>query len=124
MLQSEDTMSIISSSRSHNFDSDAPLVIRRATGADRGALERLAGRDSAIVPEGPMLVAEVGGELRVAATLDGKVAIADPFTRTAELLALLRTRAHQLTSAERRPLRIVARTAPPRRGHALRERAA
>jgi hypothetical protein len=117
-------MSIITSIKQYNFDHDAPVVIREATAGDAATLQRLAQRDSATLPEGRMLVAEVGGEPRAAMTLDGKSAIADPFARTAELLALLRTRAHQVTSAERRPLRVIARTATRQRAHSLRERAA
>jgi hypothetical protein len=117
-------MSIIRSHKPRTFDLDAPLVIREATAADNEALERLAQRDSADLPEGRMLVAEIAGEPRAAVTLDGKSAIADPFARTAELLALLGTRARQVKGAESRPLRIVARTAPRHRRHAVRQRAA
>jgi hypothetical protein len=116
-------MSIIRTSTRSTYDFDAPLVIREASAADRQALQRLAERDSAIVPEGRTLIAEVAGEPRAAVTLDGKVAIADPFARTAELLALLRTRAHQMTSAERRPLRIIARSAARPGTRSLHERA-
>lgn len=120
-------MSIITSPRRHNIEHDAPLVLREATAADRERLERLAELDSTTLPEGGMLVAEINGELRAAVTLDGKAEIADPFARTAEVLALLRTRADQLSRYERRPLRIVARSArrSSRSGsRALRERAA
>jgi hypothetical protein len=43
-----------------------------------------------------MLLAEIGGELRAAVPLDGGPAIADPFQRTAELVALLAERAQQI----------------------------
>jgi hypothetical protein len=73
------------------------LTIRMAVSADAAALSRLAQLDSAPPPEpGPMLVAEVGGELRAALPLDGEPAIADPFQRTAELVAILAERAQQL----------------------------
>jgi hypothetical protein len=84
------------------------LTIRTAGPADRPALLRLAQLDS--VPpsrrktlEGqdgvdpvPTLIAEVAGELRAAITLDDGLAIATPFERTAELVALLRGRAAHL----------------------------
>jgi hypothetical protein len=73
------------------------LTIRMAVSADAAALGRLAQLDSAPAPEPvPMLVAEVEGELRAALPLDGGPAIADPFQRTAELVAMLVARARQL----------------------------
>lgn len=80
------------------------LTIRMAVSADAAALDRLAQLDSASPPGPvPMLVAEVDGELRAALPLDGGRAIADPFQRTAELVALLAERARQLrTPAPRR----------------------
>jgi hypothetical protein len=94
------------------------LTIRVAVSADAAALNRLAQLDSAPPPARvPVLVAEVGGELRAALPLDGGPAIADPFRRTAELVAILADRARQLTPLPRRvarrwrPLR-AARPAP------------
>lgn len=73
------------------------LTIRLAVSADTPALRRLAELDSAPQPEPvPMLVAEVGGELRAALPIGGGPAIADPFQRTAELIAMLSQRARQL----------------------------
>jgi hypothetical protein len=57
-----------------------------------------------------MVVAEVDGEIRAAVSLSDGTAIADPFHRTADLVALAETRAHQLRTRARRPLRVVART--------------
>lgn len=69
------------------------ITIRPAYGDDDHALTRLATLDSAPVPSGPLLLAEVDGELRAAlATSDGTV-IADPFFRTVEVIALLRRHA-------------------------------
>jgi hypothetical protein len=73
------------------------LTIRLATPADLPMLRRLAQLDTAPAPRlGPMLVAEVGGELHAALPLDGGPAIADPFRRSAELVAMLATRAKAL----------------------------
>ena len=79
-----------------------PISIRMASGDDDAALRRLAGRDSAAVPAGPLLVAEVGGELRAAIALERGAVIADPFRHTGELVALLRTRARSRLGAGRR----------------------
>jgi hypothetical protein len=79
------------------------LTIRMAVSGDAAALGRLAELDSAPRPgAGPMLVAEVGGELRAALPLDGGRAIADPFRPTAELVAPLVGRARQLEASEPR----------------------
>jgi hypothetical protein len=74
----------------------AGVTIRDAVRADLDALERLAQRDTARRPDYPMLVAEVGGELRAAYSLSETRSIADPFHRTAELVELLEVHARQL----------------------------
>jgi hypothetical protein len=82
------------------------LTIRMAVPADAEALRRLAQLDSAPPPAPvPMLVAEVGGELRAALPLDGGRAIADPFRRTAEFVAILAERTRQLAPPPRRAAR-------------------
>lgn len=73
---------------------------------DAPSLNRLAQLDSASVPAGQLVVAEVGGELWAARQIDGPLAIADPFRPTADLLALLALRGGQL-----------ARDTPRRRRH-------
>jgi len=81
------------------------LTIRMAVSADAEALGRLAQLDSVPPPAPvPLLVAEVGGELRAALPLDGGPAIADPFRRTAELVAILAERTRQLARPPRRPV--------------------
>lgn len=80
------------------------LTIRMAVSADAAALSRLAELDSAPPPKPVlMLVAEVGGELRAALPLGGGPAIADPFRRTTELVAMLVERARQLEAPAHRP---------------------
>jgi hypothetical protein len=72
------------------------LTLRYGSAADAERLRRLAQLDSARVPSGPVLVAEVDGLLRAALPLDGTGALADPFHHGADLLELLRLRAAQL----------------------------
>jgi hypothetical protein len=60
------------------------------------AIERLAQLDSARPPDGPVLVAAVGGEPVAALPLDGGPAIADPFQPTAALVSLLELRVAQM----------------------------
>jgi hypothetical protein len=73
------------------------LTIRRLAGdEDRYRLERLAQLDSRRVPEGRFLGVEVEGRLLAAISLETGESIADPFSRTAELRALLELRAAQL----------------------------
>ena len=72
------------------------ITLRLASPADAGRLGTLAQLDCARVPGGEVLIAEVDGRLRAALSVDGGDAIADPFHRTADVLALLRLRAAQL----------------------------
>src|SRR3954452_12393932 len=88
--------------------SETPLVIRLATQADQVPLTRLAQVDSAPPLEGRVVLVEADGGIRAALALADGRAIADPFIRTAEMLAVLETRAAQLsaanTSAPARPI--------------------
>lgn len=59
------------------------------------AIARLAQLDSAPVPSPPLLVAEIGGELRAAMSLADGAVVADPFHPTRELVELLELRAEQ-----------------------------
>ena len=86
------------------LDEGLGITIRFAYPDDTAALRRLATLDSKPVPGGPLLVAEVGGELWAAVSItDGGPPIADPFRYTAELVTLLQERAHRLTRGPRRP---------------------
>ena len=74
----------------------AAVTIRYARPGDALALLDLAGLDSSRAPEGVVLVAEVGGQLWAALSLDDQHAIADPFRPSGELSFLLAERARQL----------------------------
>ncbi len=79
------------------------LVIRTATASDAEALQRLAALDSQSLPGGPHLLAELDGQAVAALSrTDGSV-VADPFSRTDTIVALLRRRAEQLTGVRERP---------------------
>jgi hypothetical protein len=80
----------------HGTDIHDSITIRHAEPEDGAALRRLAGRDSAKMPEGALLVALVGDELRAAVPVGGGDAIADPFHPTAEIVRLLTARAEQM----------------------------
>jgi hypothetical protein len=84
------------------------VVLRIATPADRPALQRLAERDSDVVPALPILLAESGGRLAAAWSMSEQRAIADPFAPTAHLIALLREHAGAGSPARGR-----RRLAPP-----------
>jgi hypothetical protein len=84
------------------LDDGLGITIRFAYPDDAAAVRRLAALDSQPVPPGPLLVAEVAGELWAAVSVTGVPrAIADPFNHTAELISLLRERADRLTHSPR-----------------------
>ena len=78
------------------------VSIYRAGPDDQLALDRLAELDSQPPPTEPMLIAALDGQLQAAIPLRGGPAIADPFHRTAQLVALLELRAAQLNSRSSR----------------------
>ena len=74
----------------------AAVTVRRATKEDSRTLVRLAQLDQAATPADPVLIGELFTRPVAALSLgDGNV-VADPFTPTAEVVALLRLRARQL----------------------------
>ena len=85
-----------SNSRRPGSAADLTIVIRPSRPEDDRTLARLAALDSATVPAEPLLVAEADGALRAALSLHDGAVIADPFHRTAPLVALLTARAGQL----------------------------
>ncbi len=86
------------------------VTIRWATPADESALERVAALDSKRLPNGPLLVAAVDGQIRAAVSTSGDAAIADPFFPSLDLVRLLSTRRDQLR--ERQPQKPVLRLEP------------
>lgn len=93
-----------------NGRADHGFCVRPHRSDDALALRRLAALDSAEVPSGALLVAEVRGELWAAVAVASGVAVADPFRPTAELVRLLRLRAEQLRREDERPVERAGRT--------------
>ena len=77
------------------------ITIRHSTSEDQLELARLAALDDRPQIGREALLGFVDGELKAAVALLGDKAIADPFTRTAELVELLRLRASQTPADER-----------------------
>ena len=74
-------------------------TVRIAEPRDFTDLKRLAALDSARMPQGTLLVGEVGGAIQAALPVAGGRAIANPFVRTLELVDMLELRAKQLRAA-------------------------
>jgi hypothetical protein len=99
----------------------ARVTLRPATGKDDEELARLAALYDRPLPSGPLLVAEVDGELQAALTLTGGQELMEPYLPTAALVELLALRAKhlrdQMTPAElakadgSADLRVLARVA-------------
>ena len=75
---------------------DARVTFRHALPADFAALAVLAELDSSRPPRGAVLVAEAGGELWAAISLDDSHLVANPFRPTGELAHRLLARAREL----------------------------
>ena len=89
------------------------VTIRHAGPQDAVALKLLAMLDSTKPLGGPVLVAESGGLVLAAISLqDGRVA-ADPFFPTADLVELLRARAERLETDPTPHRRLLARRLQP-----------
>jgi hypothetical protein len=96
--------------------SSPQIAIRLATSADRAALTRLAALDSAPVPFGTTLVADLDGEIVAARQLTAAGSIANPFLQTRDARELLDLRANQLPiSTSARPRRYLPGFVPRRR---------
>jgi hypothetical protein len=72
------------------------VTLRRYSAEDHGRLTHLAALDSSKPPPQPVVVAEVGGELRAALSLNDGSLVADPFHLTGGVTDLLRAYARQL----------------------------
>ena len=82
----------------------AGVTVRPATAADETAIRHVAALDSTRPPRGTVLVAtDHAGVVAALGVEDGKV-VADPFARTADVVALLRERARQIAPSARRSL--------------------
>jgi hypothetical protein len=81
------------------------LTIRSATAADTAALARLAALDSSVIPTGDIFVAEQDDRLIAAVSARDGAAIADPFTRSADAVEILRRRARQVAGRSVQPRR-------------------
>jgi hypothetical protein len=81
------------------------VTLRYARPDDALELLDLAELDSSTAPQGVVLIAEVGGRIWAAHSLDDGHAVADPFHPTGELSFLLAERARQLASASKPPRR-------------------
>ena len=93
------------------------ITIRPGYADDQKALARLAALDSASLPAGPLLVAELDGELSAALSLHDGTSIADPFRPTAAIVALLRAHAAAARPTPRtRPRRGLQPRLSPARG--------
>jgi hypothetical protein len=75
------------------------IVIRVARPDDRPALERLQDLADRRLPDVPLIVAEVDGDLLAAAPTTGGAVVSDPFRVTLDVAELLRLRSSQLRSA-------------------------
>lgn len=78
--------------------SNHDLTIRMLNEGDEPALSHLAQRDSAAIPVGELLGAELDGALIAAVTVShpDRRALADPFVATEQAVTLLDLRARQL----------------------------
>jgi hypothetical protein len=72
------------------------ITIRRLGPSDEAAIERLVELDSGNRPAGALMGVEIEGRLLVAGSIETGASVADPFSRTAELRALLEIRIAQM----------------------------
>lgn len=90
---------------------DATLAIRLADDADVTSVARLAALDSAPIPESPLLLGLLDARPVVALSLRTGAVVADPFTPTLDVIALVRRRSERLGGS--------ALPRPPRRRRAF-----
>ena len=97
-----------------------PVTIRPATRADLPAVASLAELDSARVPGGRVLLAELRGSVVAAISLKSGELFADPFVSTADVVRDLRAKAAEVKLADdreagRRETSLMARVREVRR---------
>ena len=103
----------------HETQLNSEMTIRRMDLGERDhdAVAKLAELDSSGRLAGPVLGIEVEGRLLAAISVDTGKVIADPFSRTTELRALLKLRADQLQTRHdgraRRPSRLLGKRTRP-----------
>jgi hypothetical protein len=90
----------MSGNHSPKVTHDDGIRIRRLSRGDQAEVERLSQLDSRRLPENGLLGVEVEGRLVAAISLTTGESIADPFSRSGELRALLELRAAQLRRRE------------------------
>ena len=95
-----------------NGQATAGVAIRWTDSDDNHFLADVAARDSQELAEGPWLVAEVEGKALAVLSLSTGAFVADPFSRTTELRALVELRAKQLGKRRARRRRLFSRTRP------------
>jgi hypothetical protein len=79
-------------------------VIRQATSADASVVQHLSVLDSARDLSGEeILIGEIAGEPVAAFSISSGRVVADPFKKTARLVAHMRLRASAMTAAQRTP---------------------
>jgi hypothetical protein len=84
---------------------DTRVTFRHAVPADAQALTELAQLDSSRAPRGDVIVADAGGELWAAVSLEDGHAVANPFRPSGELTFRLSERARELHGAGRHTTR-------------------
>jgi hypothetical protein len=92
------------------------ITIRRLGHGDETAIERLVQLDSGRRPDGEMMGIEVEGRLLVAMSIETGKSVADPFSHTAELRALLGIRVAQLNGEGESRRRLFGRRGSRSRG--------
>lgn len=90
--------------RSDRFERrDGVVTVRHAEAVDFDALGRLAARESRRIPSGELYVAERGGRLVAAVSIDTGAVIADATEPTTEIVELLRLQAGAASAITARP---------------------
>ncbi len=96
--------------RRNTGSAETPSVtIRLTRPTDTDEIRRVAERDSRPIPEGELLLAIAGGEIRAAMSLGSGEVVADPFHHTAELVRMLTVRRAQMLRGTPRRLRRLRR---------------